>query len=232
MFKTKAALLGALGLMMVIGVAVSSAQALGPYWHVNGAKLTQGEKQVKVQPKGNLVFKGKIVALPFTMECAYSSGDNGAIEGNGNSQGQGKGEANLSECKSTSISKCAVEESVFTNQFKTHLVTFSGGQSKYAILLEPQQGTTLATITLINGSEKCVAAGEFPVTGSVAAEITPKEIETGEGQLNFPSTPITTVSLEGVERKISLTLGGAAASFNGIYGARLDGGETAGVFGT
>ena len=54
----RAALLGALALLAIGGLAASTASAAGPVWHVGGTRLAQGAvRQLKLQAKGNFVFR-------------------------------------------------------------------------------------------------------------------------------------------------------------------------------
>jgi hypothetical protein len=114
-----------------------------------------------------------------------------------------------------------------TNQTKSHLVTYSGGQTKYADLFEPTQGNVF-TLLKLGG----VCAMSLNVTGSVAAEVLPAEVEGQEGLLNFPAEPIKTVFLEQQAKTIGLMLGTKEAKFGAGFGARLETNETYGVFGS
>ncbi len=203
----------------------------GPYWRVGGARLSSGTKQINLQVKGTSSLKSKVVGVAATVECGFATSEGAALEGNGPAQGQDKGALKFSECKVLTPTKCAVEP-VKTVNTKSHLVTYEGSQSKYADLFEPQQGEVLATVKIINGTEKCAITGEFPLKGSVAAEIIPKEAETQEGLLNFPATPIEKVFLENKEKPVKLTLGGEPAKLTAAFSAKLATGEPFGVFGT
>ena len=203
----------------------------GPYWRVGGSRLSSGTKQINLQVKGTSSIKSKVVGVAATVECGFATSEGAALEGNGSAQGQDKGALKFSECKVSTPAKCAVEP-VKTVNTKSHLVTYEGSQSKYADLFEPQQGEVLATIKVINGTEKCAVAGEFPLKGSVAAEIIPKEAETQEALLNFPATPIEKVFLENKEKLVKLALGAEPAKLTAAFSAKLATGEPFGVFGT
>jgi hypothetical protein len=70
------------------------------------------------------------------------------------------------------------------------------------------------------------------VKGSVVANVFPENQEGLSGNLTFPKEPITKVKHEGQERTVGLTLGGVAATFSGIFEAKLVSGETWGAFST
>jgi hypothetical protein len=204
----------------------------GPYWYVGGSRLTSGTKQLNLQVKGAALFKSKVVGVAATIECTKASSEGATLEGNGFAQGQDKGRLTFSTCH-VSTAGCVVAEPMTTVNTKSHLVTFAGSQSKYADLFEPQQGEVLVTVNLVNGKEtKCAVVGEFPIKGTVAAEVVPKESESQEGLLNFPETPIEKVFLENKEKLVKLALGGEPAKFTGGFAAKLATGERFGVFGT
>lgn len=243
MFKMRFALLGVLALFVVSGIGASTASATGgPFWHVNGSKLAQERKQLKLQSKGSAVLSGKLIGLNVTVTCKNSISEGASIEGSGvQKPGQDKGRLYFSTCemKVEGSTACKVVEPIVTNQTKSRLVTYKNatGQSKYADLFEPQQGPTATFVTLKVEGATCPAVGEFPVTGTQVAEVQPKEQETQEGLLNFPATPITTVFWFGNEQitqpeevKTGLLFGGVEAKFLAAYGARLDAGGTYGVF--
>ncbi len=232
MRKTRVALLGALGLLLVGGISASTALASGPYWHVNGVKLTQGTKQLKLQNKGIYIQNVKIAETNLVTECARGISEGATIEGNGVNAGQGKGRLVFTQCKISTPHSCKIAEPITTRQSKAHLVTFKGAQSKYALLFEPQQGTVFSTyvITKIPG-ETCIIEGTYTVEGRVAAELVPKEAESQEGLVYFPSPPISTVFIGQEETKIGLKLFGGEFAISGAFGARLATNERFGVFG-
>ncbi len=206
-----------------------------PHWHVNGMQVKQGAYQIKLQLKGPAVLRSKVVSMAVVIECKDSGSEGATIEGQGIYQGQDKGRLVFTQCKATvagSEKVCKVEEPIKTNQTKSRLVTRTGTQLKYAELFEPTEGSTYAEIKLVNnGTEKCAAAGTFPVKGSVAAEISPGGSEGKEGLLNFPETPITEVLAGGEKVTLGLFLGANEAKFSAAYGATLASGEIFGVFG-
>ncbi len=231
MSKTRVALLSALVLLTASGTFASPGSAFGPYWHVNGAKLAQGTKQLKLQLKGVYIQKTMIAGIPVTTECHGSRAEGAAIEGSGTNQGQDKGRLVFTQC-TINLAHCKIAEPITTRQGKSHLVTYKGAQSKYADLFEPQQGEIFSTyfITDVEG-EKCPVAGEYQVRGTVAAEVLPKESESQEILIAFPETPISVVSDGIQERRVGLSLGPVEFKVAGFYGARLDNGEKFGVFG-
>jgi len=213
MLKMRATLLGVLALLIVSGISSASASALGPYWHSNGIKMTQSTVQTELQNKGNAVLKSEVTGVgPVTIECGVAVSEGATVEGNGNGQGQGKGRIKFSSCASTS---CPVAEPINTSQTKSHLVTYKGGQTKYALLFEPTQGTVFTVIKL---GGACAMA--LNVVGSVAAEILPVESESQNGLLVFPPTPIPKVFLEQQEKTVGLTLGPKAAVFSATFGVK------------
>jgi hypothetical protein len=231
MLKIRVALLGVLVLLISSGIAASAASAAGPFWHVNGTKFTKGSKQNTLQNKMPVVLSSEIGTVPVKVVCTVSESEGATIEGNGNNQGQDKGRLKFTSC-TVNVSKCMVIEPIVTSLTKSHLVTFKGSQTKYADLLEPSEGTFFATVKITKETEACSVAAVLEVKGSVAAEVYPKEHETKEGLLNFPSIPIGTVFLEGVEKNPGLFVGLKEARFSAAYGSKLVTGETFGVFGT
>ena len=246
MFKTRFALFGVLALFIVSGIGASTASATGgPFWHVNGTKLSKETKQLNLQAKGNAVLNGKVSLLAAVIECSVSSGEGTTIEGNGAQKpGQGKGKLKFTSCTTkiaANSTNCKVQEPITTNQSKARLVTFPGAQTKYGVLFEPQQENTFVSITFENqGTNKCPVAGKpFAVSGKAAAEIIPKEQESQEGLLVFPGTPIAKVLWFGNEQTkqpeevpVKLELGGEEAKFSAVYAAKLATGEPFGVFST
>ncbi len=229
MVRTRAALLGTLALLLVSGVTTSTASAGGPYWHVGGARLGQGvAKQITLQVKGAFVIDSASPVL--ATECASAVSEGATIEGQGQSQGQDKGRFKLTKCMAiTENGLCTVEEPITTSQLKSHLVTFRGGQKKYADLFEPQQGVSILAIKIIACG---TLTGIYKVDGSVAAEFLPAEVENQEGLFNFPLIPINEVFLEQQTKKPELKIGIKKAEIIAAFGARLATNERFGVFGT
>lgn len=203
----------------------------GPYWHVGGARFESGTRQIKLQAKGSTVIKSEIVAIPVTITCTASESEGATIEGNGIAQGQDKGRFKYSGC-TINVSKCVVAEPITTKPLRSHLVTFKGGQSKYADLFEPTEGEAFATVKIEKGTEACALASTLELKGTVAAEIIPKEIESQNSLVNFPETQVTPVFLEGAEKKVGLFFGTKAAKLAVAYGAKLATSEKWGVFGS
>jgi hypothetical protein len=232
MIKTRVALLGALVLILVSGLASSTASAAGPYWRVNGARLGQGaSKQINLQLKGRAALETKVGGIMTTVECETGISKGATIEGQGQFQGQDKGRLTLKKCiAALGATVCEVREPVTTNQLKSHLVTFNGGQKKYADLFEPTQGTSIVTIDL--AGLKCGMEVKFTVTGSVAAEIIPAEVESQDLLLNFPLFGIKEVFLEQQAKRPELKVGAEKAEFIAAFGAKLESGERFGVWGT
>jgi len=201
-----------------------------PDWFVNGTQLKQqAPKQIKWQVKGRPVLSAAFGELKVLIECNRSVSEGTTIEGQGNFQGQGKGRLTFTSCNVLKPENCTVAEPITTVQTKAHLASF-GGQTKIAVVFEPVEGKTYVTLKF-SGSGCGVIVGPEPVTGAVAAEIVPTNLESQEGLLNFPENPITKVSLEGQERSLGLSLGGQPTVFSAAYGTRLETGERFGAFG-
>jgi hypothetical protein len=229
MFKMRVALLGVLALFIVSGIAASAASAVGPYWHVNGSRQEKGAFQNTLQVKGTAVLNSEIGTTKIVITCTASESEGATIEGNGTNQGQDKGQIKYSSC-TVNVPKCVVEP-ITTKPTKSHLVTWKGAQSKYADLFEPTEGNTFTVVKIVKGAETCLVAAVLEVKGSVAAEVVPKESESQEGLLNFPSTAISEVFLEGVTKNPSLLLGTKPAIFAAAYSSKL-GTNKFGVFGS
>ncbi len=232
MHKTKVALLGALALIVASGFAASSASAAGPYWRVNGARLGQGAiRQVNLQLKGRVAIDTKVGGVLTTVECESGVSEGATIEGQGQFQGQDKGRLTLKKCIAAfGSSICEVREPVTTNQLKSYLATYSGGQKKYADVFEPQQGENIVTIEL--AGVKCGAEVKFTLKGSAAAEVQPAEVESQELLLNFPQFAIKEVFHEGQLKRTELKVGAEKAEYIAAFGAKLATGEPFGVWGT
>jgi hypothetical protein len=201
-----------------------------PDWFAGGNQLKQGVRQMKLQVKGIPILSAEFGEAKVVVDCNRSVSEGTTIEGQGNFQGQGKGRLTFTSCKVAKPEKeCTVAEPITTVQTKAHLASF-GGQSKIALLFEPTEGKTYVTLKF-SGKGCGVVAGSQPVTGTVAAEAIPTNVEGQEGLLNFPEQAIKTVFLEGQERKLALLLGGNPTVFSAAYGARLETGETFGAFG-
>ena len=226
MLKTRVVLLGVLALFIASGVMTSSASASGPFWHVNGSLFSTGTKQIKLQSKGAAVLS--LPSLKIEITCNNSISEGSTIEGNGTSQGQGKGRITYSSCKSNAAG-CTVAEPITTNPIKSYLAV-AATQTKDVEVFEPGQGTLFVTLKLSGGS--CLLAGSFEVTGGAVAELIPSGSEAQEGLLFFPKTPITKVKHEGVEKTVELKTKGLESAFTAAYGARLQTGEKYGVFET
>jgi hypothetical protein len=241
MLKARTALLGVLAVFIASGVATSAAYAGGPFWHVNGAKLNQGTKQLNLQNKGPLVLKGSALGIEAIVECSTSEGAGTTIEGSGAQKpGQGKGKLKFTNCTTKfggSTEPCRVHEPIETNQSKAILTTSSESkQNKYALLFQPQQGNTFVVLKFENNIKTC-SLGALEVKGNQAAEVIPGGggVELQEGSLVFPATPIKKVQLfttDGVqpqEVSVGLFLGVNEAKFSGFYKASLVTGEVFGV---
>lgn len=228
MFKVRFALLGALTLFMFSGVMTSVASASGPFWHVGGKKLAQGERrQIKLQTKGAAVLKTP--GLSVEVECKNSISEGATIEGSKETQGQGKGRVTYSSCAVLKPASCSVAEPITTKQLKSYLAN-ANTQTKMVSVFEPTEGSLFVTLKFSAGCPPAVA-GERGVNGSVAAELIPAEAEGQEGLVVFPKESITTVKHEGVEKKLRLEAIGLTSTFSAVYGARLATfPETFGVF--
>ncbi len=214
MFKARLAVLGALALFIVSGIAASTASA-GPFWHVNGSKFETGAKQVKLQTKGSAVLKSPSVKLEI--ECKNSISEGATLEGNGSKfQGQGKGRVSYSSCKVISPTGCTVVEPIVTTSLKSYLAN-AATQTGIVEVFEPSTGLTFVTLKLLT----CGSLTEVGVNGNIAAEVIPAGVEGQEGLLVFPATAIGKVKHEGQEKTLKLETVGFPATFTAAYGARL-----------
>lgn len=248
MFKiTRVALLGLVTLFIASGFATSVASAANPAWKLNGEKLgAQVKRQLKMTA-GETELKGKIVAMPATIVCHTAVVNNAYIEGNGPGAGQG-GAAGITFSNNCIVEglgvNCTVKQPIQTKQLKAHLVTYGAQQGKIGVLFEPSQAQEFAVIEIISKEGvTCTFAGQnFPVKGSVAAELRPigqdqkqEPLESNVGELILPKAqPITTVKLEGQTRSVGLFIGTEPATFAGKFESQLipvtQNKETFGVF--
>lgn len=218
-------MIGLLTIVVISGFATSAASAAGPFWHVGGSTF-KGTEQIKLQNKGGAVLS--LPSLKLEITCNTSISEGSTIEGNGTTQGQGKGRITYSSCKSNAAG-CTVTEPITTNPIKSYLAT-AATQTHDVEVFEPGQGTLFVTIKLTGGG--CLLAGSFEVSGGAVAELIPSGSEAQVGLLFFPKTPITKVSHEGVEKTVELKTKGLESAFTGAYGAKLQKGEKFGVFET
>jgi hypothetical protein len=226
MFKMRTALLGVLALFIASGIAASVASASGPYWHVNGKKLGQGEsRQVKLQMKGTGIITILEEPTQILIECKTSLSEGMTITGQGKSQGQGKGRLIFTQCKVVKpVEDCGVAQPVQTAQLKFYLaINPNNKQQKYVALFGPQNPFLIIEFTGLN-----CPLGNVTVQGSVAAELAPTEVNSQEMLLSFPDKPITEVLLE--QELVKPSLDGGAVALHAFYGSRLATGETWGVF--
>lgn len=229
MFKMRVALVGTLALFITSGIAASAASAAGPIWKVNGSRFETGDKQIKVTNSNTLILSSEVSTTPIVVECKSSKAEGAFISGNGTSQGQAKGFVVYEKCIVTlkPAAKCEVVEPIKTSATKSHLVTLAGG-TQIDELFEPTSGKTFVTLTL---KECNLFNGPHEVTGSVAAVVKPEDKEGVGGELEFPTTPISSVKIEGgAAKEVKLSLGPKAATFSGSYNAQLFSGEKFGAF--
>lgn len=228
MFKVRVILLGVLAISIMSGIAVSSASASGPYWRVNGSRLGQGAiKQIKFQLKGSTVLN--VPEAGIEIECKNSVSEGGTIEGQGEKQGQGKVRLAFTQCKVVKpATGCKIVEPITTNPLKSYLATIES-QPRIVTVFEPGQGNVWFVLK-VTGT--CLQAGTYEVSGGAAAEIIPSGVEGQEGLMVFPGIPIEEVKHEGVAKAIKLKISGFISNFNAIYGDRLEGKESFGVFET
>ncbi len=224
MFKMRVALMGAMALLVVSGFAASTASAAGPYWHVNGVKLTTQSHAIKLQLKG--IAKLSVPTIPLTIECAASESENSAIEGNGANQGKDKGRIKYTECK-VNVKECEVTKPIKTNETKSYLAVASTG---IVDVYAPEKGLVFVNIEL-KGKGCGILAGKQPVDGEVVAEVKPVNVEVKEGDVQFPEIAIKKIKHEGGAEKTitALTIGGLESTFVAGYGAQLEPEEIFGV---
>jgi hypothetical protein len=215
MFK-RAALLGVLALFITCGIATSTASAAGPYWHVAGARLEQGVKQLKLQSKGPVVFTAS--AFKFEIECKNGVSEGAAIEGNGTGPGQDKGRFTFTQCAVLKPVPCTGPATITTVQTKSILVKEKAVQTGIEDRFEPTQGETFFTLNL----SSCGGLnGPHTVIGQLVAEIIPKQgIELQEG--------LFSVDLE----VGGLRFDNTTARLDAVFGSRLATNEPFGVFET
>jgi hypothetical protein len=232
MFKVRVALLGVLALVITSGIAVSAASAAGPIWKVNGSRLTQGEKQVKIKA-GVTELKGTVSGTAVVINCTTATIPGAFIMGNGTGAGQDKSNGiTFENCKVAKPTTCETSKQIKTNQTKSHLVTYTSGElKKIGDLFEPTVGTEFAGL-LLTGASCFVHQEIFPIKGTVASEVKPENAEAVKGELVFPPTAITKVVSEGQEVNVLLSIGAATnvATFNGNFEAELFTAEKFGAF--
>lgn len=198
-------------------------------WFVKGSQLKKGAKQAKLQQKGLSIITATILGTNIEVQCNGGASEGATIEGNGERQGQDKERVASTSChvSKPELKGCAVAEPITTTQLKSYLAVNETLQNSIVDVLEPREGSVFMTLKFLAG---CVFAGSYPVSGSVAAEVIPKERESQEDLFAFPKTPISKAKHEGPEVKVGLALGGGATTYKAYYGARLATNEPFGVF--
>jgi hypothetical protein len=232
MFKIRGALMGALALLVLSGIATSAAAAAGPYWHLGGHRLEKFSWPAVISA-AEAELKAKVLDLPFTIHCASATVEGAEIVGNGTDQGLDTASSIAFEkCTIATPEGCAVPQPIKTVAVKSRLITYDSG--KIGDLFEPAKGTEFVSIEFENAKgAKCVLNGvKFPVKGSIAAETKPEETEAKTGELAFPATPIKQVKEEGGS---ATTVGlevseGNPANFSGKFEVEMALGERFGVF--
>ncbi len=216
MFKTRAALLGLLTLLIVSGIAASTASASGLGWKVNGSPLTgTTTKQIKLQLKGTAVLKSPLAGVEI--ECKDSGSEGATIEANG----QDKGRVTYSQCTVRTPVGCIVAEPIVTNPLKSYLAQ-AATQTGIVDVYEPTEGRVFVELKF-SGSSCPTAFTQKPIgiSGSIAGEVIPAGKEGQEGLVSFPTTAISIAKHNGEEKKLKLEILGDTSTFSGGYGARL-----------
>jgi hypothetical protein len=175
----RAALLGPLILLIACGIAAPPASAAGPFWRVNGAKLEQKTRQIKLQSKGPVIFTSTAVNLEI--ECKNSISEGAAIEGNGTGPGQDKGRIKFTQCRALKPTTCTSPTTITTAQAKSFLLKEKEVQTGIEDQFEGTEGETFFTLMLTACG---TLTGNHTVTGAMTGEVIPGvENETQEGLL-------------------------------------------------
>jgi hypothetical protein len=232
MFKTRVALLSALALLAVGGIAPSAASAAGPYWHLGGHRLEKFSWPALIVA-GPTELKAKVLGIPITIQCLSATVEGAEIVGNGTSQGLDTASSVAFEkCTIATPKGCVVPQPIRTVAVKSRLVTYDSG--KIGDLFEPAKGTEFVTIKLEDESKTntCSLKAEYPVKGSVMAEVAPEGSEAKVGELAFPATAVKQIKEEGGSpTTIGLEIGkGNPANFSGKFEVEMALGERFGVF--
>ncbi|HWX43783.1 MAG TPA: hypothetical protein VNY52_00505 [Solirubrobacteraceae bacterium] len=212
-------------------VTASALPTEGPWYHVGGKKLAEGEKNAKEGTGKGVGFKqyGIISKKELEIECEKTTGT-GRIW-NGSHQGEGSGSIKSTGCSLRENPGCGVEPITINGRASLwYHVTSSGEKTgKIQILFEPPSGETIYELTIT----MCSLKGKYPVLGDVAAEPSPEKEEVLKGKVIFPKEQQKRLwqPSQG-EREPKLKFGSNEARIEGEEEIELVSGEKAGVFET
>ncbi len=235
MFKMRAALLVAVALLAAGGIATSVASAAGPYWHLNAHRLEKFSWPALISA-GETELNAKVLSIPIAIHCASATVEGAEIVGNGTAQGLDKASSIAFEsCTMPTPKGCVVAQPIKTVAVKSRLVTYDSGE--IADLFEPTKGTEFVKVKVGDESKSntCSLKSEYPIKGSIAAEVAPEGSEAKTGALGFPATAIKQVKAEGGEPTtvgLEIGSGGNPANFSGKFEVEMALGERFGAFAT
>jgi hypothetical protein len=235
----------AFGAMASASASAAELPGAGPWWHVNGVKLSEGVKKETTGKFGkSLTIYSKLGTEPTMWQCTTGNVTAGSID-NGKEFGEYHGKLEPVGCRVFTKSGeeyrevigCAVTARAIEvkGSLWYHETSAKEETSKIQLLLEPASGTNL--IVFVAGKGCSWLTGEWAVTGDVAAEAKPENGEEAVGRLIFPAEQQRHVwRPRGTPREMEvpkLYLGGieGEASLEGEETGELAGKERFGVFG-
>jgi hypothetical protein len=230
-----------LGLFSANAMAAHAANEV-PRWKVAGAFLPTGaenEKAFTATSTGAIELEGGGLHLTST-SCE-------AVEGKIQGTAAGTAGTNTEKlrCKGVVVvgfsavceanSPGEAEGTITTNPLKSTLVYLTKNSSKSGgVLFKPATGSEFVNIHVGGAEEECPLEGNYPVTRSIVGKFLQEGgTEFEEGQLEFPTTAITTYytgteaaasTVEGIEIKAN------PAKFTGKFNLKLNPKEKVGVF--
>jgi hypothetical protein len=215
-----------------IPVAATALPTEGPWYHVGGAKLAEGESHAKEGTgKGSSLKQSSVVGgKEVVIKCENTVGE-GKIW-NGSQQGEGSGKIKSTGCEVVGISSCVVPPIVINNKGTLwyHMTNSGEKTGKIQVLLGSPSGAEVIYKLII---ESCALKGTYNVTGNVAAEISPEKEEASRLKVIFPKEQQARLwqPIKG-ELKPSLHIGGSEVHLEGEEEVELVSKEMAGVFET
>jgi hypothetical protein len=206
-------LLAVLAAGSAMSTTASATGTKGPFWHVNGAKLSIGVQEA-YQAKGHLVLDGNLLGQAIEIECQFAS--KGTIDNN-QAQGKALSTTEFNQCRLVKpvVSGCVV--TVKQPETRSELA-WSGkvgeeGQ-KMVLLFAPQKGNIFTAITLekcgVLNSKSTVETNASQGWGT-AAFTTPENAEALEGELKWVKPNITAAHHQGMNVTVGLKFAGAPA---------------------
>jgi hypothetical protein len=227
MQRTKVLGLCLVALFAMSGLVAAQASAIEFLWHVNGSKLTSGEKSLTSKALGAQVLKTTVFGTKVEIKCTEASTAGAKIIGG--LPGTSTETVEYKSCTVAKPSGCTIKNgTITTNPLKDEIVEGLGTSAgKALVLFSPVTGKVFAEPKL-EGGFLCFS---LAVEGSVLAEAIPQKEEAETGVLKFePANGKESKGSGGEARKDGLVVSGNAATVTGEVLTKLNPVEKFGIF--